>query len=80
MDATETAGKTIQVVHKNYPILGILGLIFVTLKLTGTGVVANWSWWWVLAPFWAPYAIGLSIIALVFGFVFFVALLVAIFG
>lgn len=27
----------------------ILGLIFVVLKLIG---VINWSWWWVLAPFW----------------------------
>lgn len=28
-----------------------LGLIFVTLKLTDN---IDWSWWWVLAPFWAP--------------------------
>lgn len=29
----------------------ILGLIFITLKLTGH---ITWSWWWVLAPFWIP--------------------------
>jgi len=31
-----------------FPILGILGLIFITLKLTGH---ITWSWLWVLAPF-----------------------------
>lgn len=30
-------------------ILGLLGLLFVALKLTG---VIAWSWWWVTAPFW----------------------------
>ena len=29
--------------------LPILGLLFITLKLTGT---IAWSWWWVLVPFW----------------------------
>lgn len=29
----------------------ILGLIFITLKLTH---FIDWSWWWVLAPIWAP--------------------------
>lgn len=36
----------------SFPILGILGLIFVTLKLAGIGVVAAWSWWLVLLPFY----------------------------
>ena len=45
----------------SFPILGILGLIFVTLKLAGIGVVATWSWWWVLSPFWIPLAIVLGI-------------------
>ena len=26
-----------------------LGLLFIGLKLTGA---INWSWWWVLVPFW----------------------------
>lgn len=47
----------------SFPLLGILGLIFVTLKLAGIGVVANWSWWWVLSPFWIPFAIVLGIFA-----------------
>ena len=29
--------------------LGILGLIFITLKLTG---FIDWAWIWVLAPLW----------------------------
>ena len=47
----------------SFPILGILGLIFVTLKLAEIGVVATWSWWWVLSPFWVPLAIVLGIFA-----------------
>jgi small Trp-rich protein len=46
-----------------FPILGILGLIFVTLKLAEIGVVATWSWWLVLSPFWIPLAIVLGIFA-----------------
>lgn len=47
-----------------FPIAGILGLIFVTLKLAGIGAVASWSWWWVLAPFWVPVALFLGILVL----------------
>ena len=31
-------------------LLPALGLLFIGLKLIGT---IEWSWWWVLAPFWA---------------------------
>lgn len=47
----------------NFPILGILGLIFITLKLTGH---ITWSWLWVLSPFWIPFAIALAIFVVVF--------------
>jgi hypothetical protein len=30
-------------------VVGLLGVVFVTLKLTG---VINWSWWYVTMPFW----------------------------
>jgi hypothetical protein len=43
--------------------LGILTLIFITLKLTGH---IAWSWWWVLSPLWIPVAIVL-LIAIIFG-------------
>jgi hypothetical protein len=47
----------------NFPIFGILGLIFITLKLTGH---ITWSWLWVLAPFWIPLTFALVIILGVF--------------
>lgn len=34
--------------------LGLLGIMFVGLKLTG---FIDWSWWWVTAPFWGPAAV-----------------------
>ena len=37
---------------------GLLGLLFITLKLCG---VINWSWWWVLAPLWIPIALVIII-------------------
>lgn len=39
--------------------LGVLFLIFMTLKLTN---VINWSWWWVSAPLWGPFALIAMII------------------
>lgn len=46
-------------------ILGLLGIVFVTLKLCG---VINWSWWYVTMPFWGGIALFLAIIAIVFLF------------
>jgi hypothetical protein len=43
-------------------VLGLLGVVFVTLKLCG---VINWSWWWVTAPFWGSFVLFLLIIAVV---------------
>lgn len=48
-----------------FPILGFLGLIFITLKLTG---YINWSWLWVLSPFWIPFAIAFFVFIVVFLF------------
>ena len=50
-------------VSVNFPIFGILGLIFITLKLTG---YITWSWLWVLSPFWIPIGLGLLILLIVF--------------
>lgn len=41
---------------------GLLGLLFIALKLMG---FVAWSWWFVLAPLWAPTAIVFGSIALV---------------
>ena len=29
--------------------VGLLTIVFITLKLTG---YITWSWWWVLSPIW----------------------------
>ena len=47
-------------------VLGLLGVAFVVLKLTG---VINWSWWWVTAPFWGGFVL-LSIILVVAGIIY----------
>jgi hypothetical protein len=33
---------------------GLLAILFIGLKLGG---VIDWSWWWVLAPIWVPFAL-----------------------
>lgn len=39
--------------------LSLLGIVFVTLKLTG---YIDWSWWWVTAPFWGVFALATVIL------------------
>lgn len=45
-------------------VLGLLGVAFVVLKLTG---VINWSWWLVTLPFWGGLALILAIAAIAIG-------------
>ncbi len=40
-------------------IIGLLGVVFVTLKLCN---VIDWSWWWVTAPFWGTLILIIVII------------------
>ncbi len=47
---------------KAFPILGIMFLIMFTLKIAEVGAVATWSWWFVTAPLWAPFAIVFAIL------------------
>lgn len=35
--------------------LSLLLLLFIGLKLSGH---IDWSWWWVLSPFWIPAAVA----------------------
>lgn len=42
-------------------VCGLLGVAFVVLKLIG---IIEWSWLWVTAPFWIPFAFILSILIL----------------
>ena len=41
--------------------MGLLGVVFVTLKLLG---LIDWSWWLVTFPFWAVFAFLLLAIVL----------------
>lgn len=42
--------------------MGIVGIVFVVLKLLGVEPVAHWSWWLVTAPFWGPLALAAVLI------------------
>lgn len=58
--------KTVNHDHSSL-IVGLFGVLFVGLKLTGH---IDWSWWWVTLPFWGGFAIftSLAILVGVFGF------------
>lgn len=47
--------------------LDALTLLFIALKLCK---VIDWSWWWVLAPFWGQFAI--AIVAVVIALIFYI--------
>ena len=40
-------------------VFGLLGVLFVALKLLDK---IDWSWWWVLSPFWIPLTLVLAFI------------------
>lgn len=42
--------------------IGLLTIVFITLKLTN---YIDWSWWWVLSPLWIGFAIAFSIFAII---------------
>lgn len=52
-------------IEYNINLLTVLFVLFLALKLTGH---IAWSWWWVFAPLWLPYAL--------LGFVCFVGLII----
>lgn len=45
MESTESRG--------GIGFVGALAILFIALKLMG---YIAWSWWWVLAPIWIPFA------------------------
>lgn len=47
----------------NIGCLTVVGIVFLILKLLAVPPVASWSWWIVLAPFWAPMAAALLVLA-----------------
>lgn len=57
------------VVNNSISTTSLLGVAFVILKLTN---YIDWSWLWVLSPFWLPVSILLAIVlALLIGAAFF---------
>ena len=52
MDNTKNGVK-----RGGFSICTIVGLLFIVMKVFGLGIVANWSWIWVLSPFWIGYSI-----------------------
>jgi hypothetical protein len=44
-------------------LLTVLGIVFIVLKLTKT---IDWSWWWVLAPFWIPFVFVMAFMLIFF--------------
>ncbi len=52
-DTTQTSSGGIGV-------LGLLGVLFVGLKLTHT---IDWSWWYVTMPFWGGLALVAAVLA-----------------
>ena len=49
----------------SFPFCSVLFVLFLALKLTGH---INWSWWWVTAPLWGPWAVffGFVLVLLIF--------------
>lgn len=44
--------------------LGVVGIVFIVLKLLEIQPVASWSWLWVLCPFWIGLALDLVLVIL----------------
>ena len=41
---------------------GVLGIVFVVLKLTG---LISWPWFWVLSPYWITAALTIILVIIV---------------
>ena len=59
-------GKESSSSSRGFGLFGILGIVFVILKLTDN---IDWSGWWVTLPFWGGLAllIGFIIIVVIIG-------------
>lgn len=44
--------------------VGLLTIVFITLKLCG---VIQWSWWWVLSPLWISALVFVAMLAIFAG-------------
>lgn len=50
-------------------------IVFLVLKLTEVGQVANWSWWWVTSPLWIPICLVIVLWILVMIYCFILTIL-----
>lgn len=71
------SNNTTRTVVANGNFFTLLAIAFITLKLTGH---LDWSWTWVLAPLWGPFAFVFGIIGLVYVMMGVAALVVIVFG
>ena len=53
-----------------FHMIGIFTIIFVCAKIFGIQPVADWSWWWVMAPLWIPISLIAGLVLILFAFVF----------
>jgi hypothetical protein len=44
----------------------LLTIVFIVLKLAEIGIVASWSWLWVLSPLWLPFVVIVGVVVVVF--------------
>ena len=58
-----------EVTNSGIGFFGLLTILFIGLKLSGH---IDWSWWWVLAPMWAPFSFVLAVILMIC-LIFFIA-------
>lgn len=47
-------------------VIGLLGVLFVGLKLGG---VIDWSWWYITMPFWGGFAILIGVLLFIGSFI-----------
>ncbi len=50
---------------------GLVFIVFLVLKLCN---VIDWSWWWVTAPLWIPFALFVAVCIIVFVVAFIVGI------
>jgi hypothetical protein len=62
------AEEKVIVQRRGIGFLGLLAIVFITLKLTG---YIAWSWWFVLAPLWVPFGIFLLVMGVIIGMALF---------
>ena len=53
-------GETSTTAGGGVTFIGLLTVVFITLKLLGH---IDWSWWWVLSPMWISFGVAMLFVA-----------------